>query len=269
MTLLRPSLKAVAALLVAVLAGVSQAADFAGGPYRDLCRGANVDFSADAALLPRELLLSVHSTLPGVKPDDIRFTIKAGDEHHELSVSGDGTLKLPVSKNLFDSNARLVSNQPKGTLKISGTFDVGVQAVAIPINEHLREGRIAYSDLVKVAIDARLAWIEKTKKAAGGPGRVGPEVGDPDFHWAIVLQVTKETESAKAEIVKEPPTAGVGPVRMGLRKLLGERSAVRKANPGKFLIPYSEELLKQDPMVSFSPNPTWEVAIVNPSKALE
>lgn len=269
MTLFNPSVNVVAALLVAVVAGASQAADFAGGPYRDLCRGANVDFSADAALLPREFVCSVQSTLPGVKPDDIRFTINAGDEHYDLPVSGDGTLKLPVSKNLFDSDARLVSNQPKGTLKISGTFDVRVQAISVPINEHLRDGRIAYSELVKVAIDARRAWIEKTKKAAGGLEWAGPDVGDPSLHWAIILQATEEIESAKVEIVKEPPTASVGPLRKGLRNLLGERSTVRKANPGKFLIPYSEELLKQNPMVSLSQNPTWEVAIGNVSKALE
>lgn len=74
---------------------------------------------ADAAGL--ESLIRVQSTDPDVDPGSIRLTIERVSGPIEIPIDGGGAMQFPVSGALRDENPMIVSNQPNGTLEMSGT----------------------------------------------------------------------------------------------------------------------------------------------------
>jgi hypothetical protein len=232
----------------------------------------SIDFSGDVESLPREMAFTVKSLRPELKLSDVRMSLKSADESFDIPVSPEGDFKLPVKKSLFDAGAVLVVNHPWGALQVAakGGVRARFEDISVPINQHAREGRIALNDLAKAAIEGRDRWIEEKKKeaAAARTGLVYVEkVDDADSHWMLMVVAREDAESANVEIVNDPPKPDVGPLRKGLRKMLGERGPIKKMGPGGFFIPYTEQLRKENPMIVLSPNPSWECAIVKVPKA--
>lgn len=267
MWLQKNSAAAIILSLGAVLGASSSADEFAQMPYRDLCAGMNIDFSGDAASLPREMEFTVKSTLPHLKPSDIRLTLKGGDESHEIAVSPAGSFKLPVSKSLFESDASLISNQPAGTLELSAAAGFGMAEVSVPVNAHVRDGQISYEELSKLAIEGRQRAIQKLEEQNGGA--YSPAEPDPsDGTWFIILMASEDSDSAKAAIVPDPKQANVGAFRKAFQKLIPKQSPLMEVKPGVYLIRFSEALRDQNPKISLSKNPSWVCAINNlPKKA--
>jgi len=256
----------------AVLGTTLNAEEFSNLPYRDICNGMNIDFSGNVDSLPREMDFTMKSERPDLKLSDVRVTLKSAEESFDIAVSPAGDFKLPVKKSLFDADAVLVVNQPWGALQVmaKGAVKGRFEDISVPINQHAREGRIAFNDLAQAAIEGRDRWIEKKKKeaaAARTEWRNVEEVGDADSQWMLVVTAREDAESANVEIVNDPPKPDVGPLRKGLRKMLGERGPIKKMGPGGFFIPYTEQLRKENPMIVLSPNPSWECAIVKVPKA--
>ena len=230
-------------------------------PYRVICRGMNIDFSRDTPPPPREMELTVHSTLPTVTLSDIRFTLKGPDESHDIAVSPSGSCRLPVSKALFDADAVLVSNQPKGTVGFESSVSHSLDLATAECGPHIIDGRIDYEKLATLATEARERARKKLEEKNGGEYLLAkPDA--TDGLWYIVLRVSQDADSAKAEIVEETPGADVGPVRQAFRKLVKKPSPSIQVAPGVFLLPYSDALRKRNPVISLSKNPSWTCVIV-------
>jgi|688.fasta_scaffold593959_1 hypothetical protein len=260
MPLPRTSVIVVVSLLGGALGSNSRAEDEARASYRELCRGMNVDFSADAASLPQEFTFTVKSTMPTVRPGDIQFTLESGKDAYEIPVAINGVFKLPVSKPLFDADAMLASNQPKGTLIIGAIPLVEMEAISVPLATHAKEGRIDYNTLVRISIERRQQVIKELAQQ-GNAEDVGPRVGEGDGEWYIVLRATGNESTAKAVVVSDAKRAEAGPIERGVRKVFGTSSPLKNTSPGAFVIPYSESLRDQNPMVSLSPDSTWSCAV--------
>jgi len=247
----------VASGCVALLSGgISRAEEYATLPYRDICRGMSVDFSGDAAALPRELVLTVRSSLPTVSPQDIRFTLQGANEAHEISVSSEGTFKVPVSAALFDADAQLVSNQPRGTLRSRGEPLLTMQDIRVTLDPHLKDGRIDYRTLAELAIERRRQVTQELARQAHAEDD-SPKVGDADHDWYLFLRANQGVDPAKAVIVSDSPPGDTGPIRSRARKLFGERSPLQEQSPGVFRIRYSDLLREQNPVISLSPDSSW------------
>ena len=236
-------------------------------PYRQLCHVMNLDFLGDPTSLPREMTFTIASKRPSVKLSDIRLTLTTAHESHDIPISDIGTFELPVSKRLFDADAKLVSNQPKGTLLSNGVPFVGIEDVSVALGNNVKNGQISYQAVARLAMDARQQWIQREKQDSGAAFTgaeaefTGAEVDASDGKWFIVLRAAENPDGAVAVIEDGSGKAGVGPLREGLRNMHGEQTPVRKSGPGEYAIPYSEALLKEDPMISLSPNPSWSCAI--------
>ncbi|HEY0180388.1 MAG TPA: hypothetical protein VGC30_12280 [Dokdonella sp.] len=60
----------------------------------------------------------VGSSAPGVRPEDIRITIRAKSGAIEVPVAADGGLEFPLSEALRAENPPVETNQPKGSLAL-------------------------------------------------------------------------------------------------------------------------------------------------------
>jgi Protein of unknown function (DUF2987) len=68
--------------------------------------------------------LHVTSSLCGVKASDIHLSMQPpGQQAMELPLADDGGLKLPMDPALYRQNPLIISNQPKGSLRINTTID--------------------------------------------------------------------------------------------------------------------------------------------------
>ena len=229
-------------------------------PYRQLCHVMNLDFLGDPTSLPREMTFTIASKRPSVRLTDIRLTLTTAHESHDIPISDIGTFELPVRKRLFDADAKLVSNQPKGTLLSNGVPFFGIEDVSAALGANVKNGQISYQAVARLAMDARQQWIQREKQDSGA-AFTGAEVDASDGKWFIVLRAAENPDGAVAVIEDGSGKAGVGPLREGLRNMHGEQTPVRKSGPGEYAIPYSEALLKEDPIISLSPNPSWSCAI--------
>jgi hypothetical protein len=255
-----------ASSLMFVLLGTSIATCFAGDPatlrYRDLCRMVGVDFDGDKASLPRELKFTTTSTLPTVKPADIQLTLNSGGETCEIPVDENGSFTLPVDERWFRADAMLMTNQPKGSMRLRGGAAVAasLKDVGVGIAPHLKEGRIDYATLLQLARDARKAAITGAARQQLARN-VDPQIEDEDGQSVLVLWVTDAPDAATASIVDDGDKPAPRLLGARLGKLLGKKTALQKMRPGLFVIPYSDALLKENPVLSFSGNPSWACCI--------
>jgi hypothetical protein len=229
--------------------------------YRKLCGGMNIDFANGDKQLPREMTFVISSTLPLVEPQDIRFLLRAGNTEVAVAVAHNGTFTVPVSKQLFDTAAVLESNQPKGTIKIRVSPIEDLQDMSAPLADHLDNGRISYGKLSQLAIDAREKLIKRLEQQSGGKS-TSVEVDSRNGRWVLVLVASEEPEVAEAGIVASALRLGDGPLRRGLRTAWGPTSPIVKKSPGVFIIPYSDILRKEDPMIELSPRSAWMCTLV-------
>ena len=260
--------------MLAVVYGMAMAASARGEeaatvPYRQLCQGISLDFSTDPASLPHEMAFTIASSRPSVKLTEIRLTLTTAKESHEIPISNIGTFALPVSKRLFDADAKLVSNQPKGTLLTTAVPFLGMEDASAALGANVKDGKISYQEAVQLAMDARQQLIQretqKTHALFTGIGIeakiTGDEVDVRDGKWFIVLRASENPDGAIAVIEDGPVTAVAGPLRNGVHRRLGEQKSVRKLGPGEYAIPYSEAFLKDNPIISLSPNASWSCAM--------
>lgn len=239
---------------------------FAGDPatlrYRDVCRMLGVEFDGNKALLPKELKFTVTSKLPTVKPADIQLILKSGDEMHRIAVDEDGSCTLPVDDRWFRTDAVLIANQPKGSMELKIGFVVvfSPEDIGVGIAPHLKEGRIDYATLLQLARDARKAAITGAARQQLARN-VDPQIKDVDGQSVLVLWVTDAPDAATATIVDDGDKPAPRLLGARLGKLLGKKTALQKMRSGLFVIPYSDALLKENPVLSLSGNPSWACCI--------
>lgn len=250
------------------------AAEQATAPYRALCESLGLTFEGDAAARPRELAFSTRSELPDVTPADIRITLRAGDEAIAIPVGADGRFMLPLDRKWFDADAVLVSNQPKGTWVLSCDVKQNLTAEEIAftaVSPHVKDGRIPYVALVRLAHDSRRRLLEQVLEKQVGRDvaqrmtatGILDELEKADSDMVILLRATQDAETAEVAIVK--PTS---PVRRFADRWAAaiekdKDEVVRRVAPGTFVIERSQEVTEQNPVLTLSDNPSWQCMLID------
>ena len=250
------------------------AAEPATAPYRQLCEGLGITFAGDEADQPREIAFSTRSDLPDVKPGDIRLTLQAGDEAIAIPVEADGRFMLPLDRKWFELNAMLVSNQPRGTWRL--TCDVRQKLAADEVefalvSPHAKNGRISYATLERLAYQSRGRMLERAlekkigRDAARGMRATGmlaednAAAGDP----VILLFVAQDGEAATVAVAA--PANPFRKVADTWASATGRRKpdVVRKVGPGMFLVHRAKDGKDTDPVLMLSDNPTWQCMLMD------
>lgn len=255
-------------LLVVTTSCLCWADEVATGRYRDLCRPLGMKVGGGGATAGGKATFIVSTSQPGVKPRDIRLTLKTPDETVPIPVAADGVVALPINQKLFDADAIVVSNVPKGTLRIRGLMLVQgekpLSELCTPVSPHLADGVISYADLVQLARTHRLEVLKALAEEKVGepidPASVVPErLNDT---WVIVLWAREDADTADATLIEKGPQPQLGVLGRLRKNLTGQKSQLQKVADGVFMITCSEAMADENPLVSLTMNESWSCAIL-------
>jgi len=205
-----------AALWLSVLAGPALAEN-ARLPYHQLYNAQKAQADLNHAHTNLLVVLTMQSTLPGVKTSDLAVYIeaKAGKIPIEIGAAGDFT--IPMRDNLLAEDPWIITNQPKGTMKLN--WKVGV----IP-------GRITHS----VHYARLMRPVRESEDVQEQIRRFFP--GSPRL--AVTgLKLTFPAAQQRAVLVIH--------TRGGDRKLEADEH-------GEVILPLVSDLLEEDPEISLS-----------------
>jgi hypothetical protein len=101
------------------LAAWPVAAENARLPYFDIYRIQNAQAELGAAHSNLVLVLQMRSTQPTVKCSDITAFISSKSGNIPLTISADGSFKVPVRDDLLAEDPWIMVNQPKGTMQLT------------------------------------------------------------------------------------------------------------------------------------------------------
>ena len=204
-------------------------------PYRMLCQMAQLDLVRATGLTNQDVTFTIGSKNPNVKIEDISMFIDAKAGRIPLHISTNGILTLPVSIELAKENPRIVSNQPKGSMNLDATLLANGRIPRGATRDE--EGMIRYSALfitekIKQEAVSGLTEFQQEHDLKGALAR--PSV--------IHFQVT--TNAASAEVII---FATGGEMRL------------KPTAPGRFVLRFDPELMKQDPWVKLIPKHQWSI----------
>ena len=118
-------MKLVLILLAFILPSVIVAEDNGSMPYATLYGFFHDAAGIDDANL--HAMIAVESTQSGVKPSQISLTIQASKGPIKLNLASDGEIRdFPMSWDLLGENPSILSNQPKGTLRLRVAINLKV-----------------------------------------------------------------------------------------------------------------------------------------------
>ena len=91
-------------------------------PYKDLCEQFEPlrKMSGFKYVKPE---ITIQPKTPGVRPEDVVFTIEAKAGAIKVSPKADGALELPMDPTLCAENPNFETNQPKGSVDINVSID--------------------------------------------------------------------------------------------------------------------------------------------------
>jgi len=84
----------------------------------------------------------IESDLPGVRPEDIALYIDSKTGKIPIKLNTDGTFSFPMQDKLLVENPFVITNQPKGTMKLISEFSAK-NAWIFPVEG----GKVRYSEL--------------------------------------------------------------------------------------------------------------------------
>jgi hypothetical protein len=97
-------------------------------PYKDVCNDLE-PLRKLAGLKYVKPEIKVESKTPGVKPQDVVFTLEAKSGPIRLSPGADGVIELPLTDKLCAESPDFVTNQPKGTVNLGISIDAAIPPV--------------------------------------------------------------------------------------------------------------------------------------------
>jgi hypothetical protein len=208
-----------AVLLLSVLAGPALAEN-ARLPYHQLYNAQKAQAGLNRAHTNLLIVLTLQSTLPGVKTSDLAVFIdsKAGKIPIEIGAAGDFT--IPMRDDLLAEDPWLVTNQPKGTMKLSWQGGLILGRITNPISyAHLMGPVRDYEDVQA----QMLRFFPGTYKLT-----------------VTGLRLTFPAAQNRAAVVIH--------ARGGDRKLAADEH-------GEIILPLAPDLLEEDPEISLSDMP--------------
>ncbi len=93
-------------------------------PYALIYKIATAEFKQLEGLKKQESRLIISSTLPNVKPKDIKLYIDSRSGKIPLRLNSDGTFSFPLRKDLLKENPFVIANQPKGSMQLEAKIDL-------------------------------------------------------------------------------------------------------------------------------------------------
>ena len=214
-------------------------------PYRTLCRLANVEFDTIPGVESQAITLTARSTRPNVKPKDIRLSIETEEGSEQLAPNGNGIFEIPLDCELFDANAVIVSNQPKGSMFLRASFKV--RPAPVLLSDHLAAHRLKYAELVDLAVAARNRVKAKADNLADKLRPEHPTWRDA-FPPVVAILVWADKSFETATVAME---------------YNGQVEPLHSEGPGRFVIEYNADWLSQDRSLIFSANHKWLCGALN------
>ncbi len=208
-----------AALLLSTLAGPALAED-ARLPYHQLYYAQKAQADLNRAHTNLLVVLTLQSTLPGVKTSDLAVSIEARAGKIPVEIGAAGDFTIPLRDDLLAEDPWIIINQPKGTMKLTG--QVGVIPGRITRSVH-------YARLLRPVRDSEEVQEQMRPLFPGSP-RLS----------MTGLKLTFPAAQKRAVAVIH--------ARGGDRKLEADER-------GEIILPLAPDLLEEDPEISLSDIP--------------
>jgi hypothetical protein len=163
------------------------------------------------------ILINISSILKTVSKKDIKLTLTTNTKKYSLQQDDDGSFYLPLNKKFIAKNAVIVTNQPKGTLELKFNYP----HYFTEDNFSLKDGKVRYASLVQFFQVMQKLHNKVTHK----------KINDSNYYEAVFHKAQKLPFTIHSK----------------------EKNIVVPYQKGKknYLFPKSENLLKENPWVSF------------------
>ncbi len=208
-----------AALLLFALAGPALAEN-ARLPYHQLYNAQKARADLNRAHTNLLVVLTLQSTLPGVKTSDLAVYIEARAGKIPIEIGAAGDFTLPMRDDLLAEDPWIIINQPKGTMKLNG--QVGVIPGRITHSVH-------YAHVMRPVRDSQEVQEQMRPFFPGSPRLT-----------VTGLKLTFPAAEKRAVVVIH--------ARGGDRKLEADEQ-------GEIILPLASDLLEEDPDISLSDIP--------------
>jgi hypothetical protein len=208
-----------AALLLLTTAGSALAED-ARLPYHQLYNAQKVQADLNRTHTNLLVVLTVQSTLPGVKSSDLAVNIEAKGGRIPIEIKPAGDFIIPMRDDLLAEDPWIIANQPKGTMRLDWRAGLVLGRIAPSVHYTRLMGPVREMEDVQ----------EQMRRIFPGSPRLA----------MTGLKLAFSPAQPRAVVVIH--------ARSGDRKLEADEH-------GEIILPLAADLLEEDPEVSLSNTP--------------
>jgi hypothetical protein len=183
----------------------------------------------------------IGSTRPNVRPDEIRLDILSESGRLSIQVRPDGTFAFPLTQDLIDENPLVISNQPKGTLRLGaeGEFDLEFNDIEATVADGT--ARVLMADLFSFASPAyQIGTAVAARSLESDPS------SDSNNESAVVLFRDTSKSASKLSVVID-----------------GKREDLLPDERGAFTVPFSYAGFKSSSHILLVPPDGWHYRVRN------
>lgn len=220
--------------------------EFAVISLRSLFRLAHVNVATVEGVAAHSVTITISSTRPDVSSKDIQLSLETDSTSQRLPVDPDGRVDVPFTRQLLADDAKIVTNQPKGSIKINTS--IVVKTAPIPLAGHLENGRISYTALVEIAS----ATARRVEEKVGPPAKLAAAESDASAFTmrgpspaAIIIWTTDRAHSAHASIEQ-----------------CGKTKPLRAVKPGWFYVQTHDQTFMKGARIKLSEDHDWKCLLV-------
>jgi hypothetical protein len=217
------SVKVVPSLLLGFLLLVTRlaAAENARLPYHEIYRIQQAQAALAKDHQNLALLLQIHSSLPNVKHTDIQAYIDAKSGRIPVDIGDNGAISVPVREDLLAEDPWIIVNQPKGSMELN--WHAGLS----PALARSLTNSIHYAPLMRAVRECDDVQDKMRQFFPAAP---------------------RLTMVGLKMAFRQPDAAIIIHTKSGPRKLASDAL-------GELIIPLDEDLLAEDPVMTFTATP--------------
>jgi len=190
-------------------------------PYREVCRIQQAQEALARDHTNLALVLTMCSTMPNVKYSDIQAYVDAKSGRIPIPVEANGAISLPVREDLLAEDPWIVVNQPKGTMQLN--WHAGLS----PALARSLTNSIHYAPLMRAVRECNDVQDKMRQFFPAAP---------------------RLTMVGLKMAFRQPDAAVIIHAKSGAHKVASDAL-------GELLIPFDEDLLAEDPLMTFTANP--------------
>jgi hypothetical protein len=190
-------------------------------PYREICRIQQAQEALARDHQNLALVLQIQSTLPNVKCSDLQAFIDAKAGPIPVPVGANGAISVPVREDLLAQDPWVIVNQPKGTMQLN--WHAGLS----PALARSLTNSIHYAPLMRTV----------------------RECNDVQDKMRQFFPATPRLTMVGLKMAfRQPDAAVIIHAKSGAHKVASDAL-------GELLIPFDEDLLAEDPLMTFTTTP--------------